>query len=77
MSKQKNQIQNIKVDRYRKYSSYKNSFLLGILGIIISIFSVQNKSLDFITYPLLTLSVLVILLGIWQVFQARKSNSSK
>ena len=54
-----------------KNFSHKKSFTLGILGIIISLFSIQNRNLDFITYTLLALSFLVIILGFWQLYQSK------
>ncbi|MEK6890747.1 MAG: hypothetical protein AABX03_01280 [Nanoarchaeota archaeon] len=59
-------------DQYSKWSSYKNSFFLGIIGLLISITSLPNKNLDFISYPLLVLSILVLFLGFWQLYNFGK-----
>jgi len=45
---------------------YKRSFFLGILGLIVSLYQI-NSGFGIFGYPLLVLSILVILLGFWQM----------
>jgi len=50
-----------------KYKASTKSFLLGIAGFIISIPTIAAKGFFLFGYPLFVLSILMFVLGIWQL----------